>query len=265
MVDSLCLTGFQVPGFREKLIGKNPGACHSRSSNPSRPKGCGDREVRQDPYREAQLLSSSHLELLMFPFETRSDVHSSDWAAGEWAAAITALVLAGLLGCLAVALGRLSYWLFYDAPSGSYRSSVVAAVAAAALWMLSLWPFTTAMAGLLRHSRSIQFGLLFSFLGTFIIAVSYFIAMKGADRFARWNFNHVYLPNPPVYLHLVATIPCGVTALTALWIHAAERVHREGALSIVLEALFGLAIGIGIFVLLIKLARALHGMQSQRF
>lgn len=174
------------------------------------------------------------------------------------------LLTSGLLGCAAVGMGRLSYWVFYESGSASARTWLALAVAALGAWVLSLWPLISALSSLVRHSRSIQFACWFSVLGTLTIAVGYCLASIGADRLASWHYSYYRLEKPR-YLFLVAMLPAGTVALIAIWIHTAERVHREGALSVVFELLFGTIVVVAMFVVIIKALGALASFQSRRF
>lgn len=203
--------------------------------------------------------------LALSPFGSPlADVHLSDWSAWGWLGAMALLLTSGIIGCAAVGMGRFSYWVFYESGSADARPWLAIAGAALGVWVLSLWPFISALSSLVQHSRSIQFASWFTILGTLTITVGYFLASSGADRFASWNYGRCR-PTAPKYLFLVALLPTGLIALIAMWIHIAERVHREGALSVVFELLFGTIVVVAMFVVIIKALVALSDFLSRRY
>ncbi|MDF3312164.1 hypothetical protein P3H15_45165 [Rhodococcus sp. T2V] len=172
----------------------------------------------------------------IFDAPAPENLHLTNWTAWGWLGGWATLLLAVLVGAVAVFAARAAYWKLGE---GWWWLGPLAAV----LWVASIWVLAIALSDLSRHSSTSQVAGAICLLGAVVSAAAFYPAIKAADT----AFGDPYYSNASRLRFLVGAVPSVGVFISAITVMFSD-LHSRGDL---LDALFRLVIGIVVLVLII--------------
>ncbi|MDT2007024.1 hypothetical protein FXW78_25205 [Rhodococcus opacus] len=141
--------------------------------------------------------------------------HLTNWTAwAGWLGGWTTLLLAVLLGAVAVFTARTAYWKL----GGEDRWWWLWPLTAAILWVVSIWVLAVALSDLSRHSTNSQVVASTCIGGALVSAVSFYPAIKAADA----AYEEAYYRDESRLRGLVGAVPVAVVFVTAIAVVISE-------------------------------------------
>ncbi|MDH6292818.1 hypothetical protein [Rhodococcus opacus] len=190
-----------------------------------------------------------------FDAPAAENLHLTNWTAWGWLGGWATLLLAVLVGAVAVFAARTAYWKLVE---GWWWLWPIAAV----LWVASIWVLAIALRDLSRHSSTSQVAGAICLLGALVSAAAFYPAIKAADTV----FGDPYYSNASRLRFLVGAVPSVVVFISAITVMFSD-LHSRGEL---LDALFRLVISIAVLGLIVGgiwrvVSLANNGRSSYRF